>query len=119
MSLRILADESVDFRIVKVLRNKGIEVIFVTEEDPGIPDNEVIGHAKDKNALLLTEDSDFGEWVFVHKVRNISVLFLRYKTEEIEKISDSLVKTLIDYGDSLSGKFVVITVNKIRIREAL
>jgi hypothetical protein len=67
----------------------------------------------------LTEDSDFGEWVFVHKVRSISVLFLRYKTEEIKRISDSLVKTLIDSGVSLSGKFVVITVNKIRIRDAL
>ncbi len=119
MSLRILADESVDFRIVKALRNKGFEVISVAEENPGIPDKDVIDYSKDNNALLLTEDSDFGEWVFVHKVRSVSVIFLRYKTEEIERISNSLVKTLIDYGVSLSGKFVVITLNKIRIREAL
>lgn len=119
MSLRILADESVDYRIVKALRSKGFEVISVLEENPGIPDKDVIGHAKVNNALLLTEDSDFGEWVFVHKTRNISVIFLRYKAEEIENISDSLIKTLIDYSVSLSGKFVVITVNKIRIREAL
>jgi len=119
LSLRILADESVDNRIVKALRNKGFKVISVVEENPGIPDKDVIDQAKDNNALLLTEDSDFGEWVFVHKVRNISVIFLRYKTAEIGSISDSLVRTLIDYGISLSGKFVVITVNKIRIREAL
>jgi predicted nuclease of predicted toxin-antitoxin system len=119
LSLRILADESVDYRIVKALRNKDFEVISVVEGNPGIPDKDVIDQAKDNNALLLTEDSDFGEWVFVHKVRNISVIFLRYKTAEIDSISDSLVRTLIDYGISLSGKFVVITVNKIRIREAL
>lgn len=119
MSLRILADESVDYRIVKALRNKGFEVVSIVEENPGIPDKDVIGHAKINNALLLTEDSDFGEWVFVHKARNISVIFLRYKAKEIESISDSLIKTLIDYGVSLSGKFVVITVNKIRVREAL
>jgi len=119
LRLRILADESVDYRIIKALRNKGFEVISILEENPGIPDKDVIGLAKDNNALLLAEDSDFGEWVFVHRVRNISVIFLRYKAEEIESISDSLIKTLIEYGVSLSGKFVVITVNKIRVREGL
>jgi hypothetical protein len=42
LSLRILADESVDYRIVKALRNKSFEVISVVEENPGIPDNDVI-----------------------------------------------------------------------------
>ena len=49
--------------------------------------------------------------------KQISVIFLRYDSKDIVKITDSLIKVLHDYGASLYGKFVVITVNKIRIRE--
>ena len=41
---------------------------------------EIIGLAKRFNALLLTEDSDFGHWVFAKKEKEISVIFLRYDT---------------------------------------
>lgn len=30
------------------------------------------------NYAILTEDKDFGEWVFAHHVQGLSVLFLRY-----------------------------------------
>ena len=51
--------------------------------------------------------------------KGISVIFLRYDSRDLVKITDSLIKVLNDYGSSLYGKFVVITVNKIRIREIL
>ena len=42
---------------------------------------------------------------------------MRYKPEEIKNISDSLIKILTDYVNSLYRKFVVVTVKKIRIRD--
>ncbi len=59
MNLKILADESVDFRIVVELANKGFEVISVLQNHQGILDKEVLELARQYNALLLTEDSDF------------------------------------------------------------
>ena len=117
MQFKILADEDVDFRIVTALINSGYEVISVLREHQGISDDEVIGLAKRFNAILLTEDSDFGHWVYARKEREISVLFLRYESKDQGRIADSLIGVLSDYGVSLYGKFVVITVNKIRIRE--
>lgn len=117
MQVKILADEDVDFRIVTSLRDKAFDVISVLREYQGIKDEEVIGIAKRSNALLLTEDSDFGHWVFARNEKEISVIFLRYKSKDVIKITDSLVKIITEYSSSLYGKFVVITANKIRIRE--
>ena len=117
MHLKILADESLDFRIVTELRNKGFEVISVLREYQGSSDKTVLELARKHNALLVTEDSDFGEWVFSHKEKNVSVIFLRYKSEQLEDIASSLIKLLNKYDVSLYGKFAVITVKKIRIRE--
>ena len=53
--------------MVRDLISKGFEVISVLKDYQGIQDKEVLELAKRHDALLLTEDSDFGEWVFTHK----------------------------------------------------
>jgi hypothetical protein len=44
----ILADENVDFRIIKDLRNKGVNVISILEDYRSISDKEVLQLARDK-----------------------------------------------------------------------
>lgn len=119
MSLKVLADESVDFRIVKSLMDAGFDVVSVLKNYQGVSDKNVLELARHLNALLLTEDSDFGEWIFAHKEKDVSVIFLRYKAPEMEDISNSLKRILFEYNTSLHGKFAVITVKKIRIREVI
>lgn len=117
MPLKILADEDVDYRIVRELRKKGFEVVSVLEDYKGVSDKEVLRIAKNKGALLITEDKDFGEWVFAHKEKSVGIVFLRYKPVELKKIQDTLINILLKYSDSLYKKFAVIKVNKTRIRE--
>ena len=119
MKLKIFADENVDYRIIKYLRNEGFYIISVLEEYRGISDKAVLSLAKEKEALLLTEDKDFGEWVYSFKEKNIGIVFLRYKPNEIKEISHSLLRLLQKYEDTLYKKFTVIRTNKIRIRELL
>lgn len=73
--------------------------------------------AKRYEALLLTEDKDFGKWVFAHKYKEVGIIFLRYNPGDLEKIIRSLIAVLKKYGDALAQKFVVIRVKKIRIRD--
>jgi predicted nuclease of predicted toxin-antitoxin system len=117
LQLKILADEDVDFRIVTALKDKGFDVISVLREHHGISDDAVIDLAKCFNAILLTEDSDFGHWVFAGNEKDISVIFLRYVSKDFGGITESLIRILNDQGISLYGKFAVVTVNKIRIRD--
>lgn len=117
MSLKLLIDENVDFRIVKELQNSGFEVISISQNFKGISDIQVLELTKKFNAILITEDSDFGEWIFAHKESMVGVVFLRYHYKELEKILLLLIQTLKKYDKELYHKFVVITPKKVRIRK--
>lgn len=81
----ILADENIHYFIIKKLREAGFIVISVNEISKGIKDEKVITWAIQNNYLLLTEDKDFGEWVFAHHVKNLSVIFLRSHSMNIKQ----------------------------------
>lgn len=83
----ILADENIYSYIIKSLREAGFNVLSVSESSKGIKDDQVIQLTLQNNYLLLTEDKDFGEWVFAHHVKDLSVLFLRYSFCEFQEIA--------------------------------
>ncbi len=113
----IIADENVHAGIIKALRDNNIDVVSVREDFGGMTDEQVILLSKDSNSIILTEDKDFGEWVFAHKVQEISVIFLRYSFNEKDKIVIMLLNLINQKGDSLFNKFTTVTINKIRSRE--
>ncbi|BCB97064.1 hypothetical protein JZK55_19860 [Dissulfurispira thermophila] len=116
MHLKLLADESLDFRIVLNLKEAGFEIISVLKDYQGASDRKVLELSKTFNAIIITEDKDFGEWIFAHKEKSIGVIFLRYNSTEFQKISSSLIILLKKFGTELYGKFTVVTIKKIRIR---
>lgn len=82
MNYQIVADESVDFRIVVQLREVGLTVYSIAEEQPSITDNSVLSIACDKQALLLTEDKDFGELVFRLQLPHHGILLIRIERSD-------------------------------------
>jgi len=113
----ILADESVNFKIIVALRDKGYEVDAIIEETPSVKDAVVLQLANDKEALLLTYDKDFGELTFKDKISNYGIVLLRCSDQPIIKQINLLLNLLDEYGDDLSFKFTVLTSdNNIRIR---
>jgi predicted nuclease of predicted toxin-antitoxin system len=112
----ILADENIHSFIITSIRDAGIDVISVREHASGINDENVIQIALQNNWLLLTEDKDFGEWVFAHHIEGLSVLFLRYSFYEFRDIAQTVVHLL--KSQQLDGPFfATITTKKIRIRK--
>lgn len=75
--MNLLIDESVDRQVVEKLRQDGHNVVYVSEMDPGISDDEVLSIANKMGALLVTADKDFGELVFRRQQINAGVLLIR------------------------------------------
>ena len=75
--MRIVADESVDGRIVDRLRLAGHDVLSIAESAPGTPDDEVLAAADMAGILLLTADKDFGELVYRRQMAHCGVVLLR------------------------------------------
>ncbi len=114
-----LIDESVDQRIIRKLKPLGLNTIMVSVVACGLPDDEVLNLAESHNAILITEDRDFGEWVFAHGRQGVSIVYLRYRNGELEAITDALRTVLSSLPQNLRGKFTVITPKKIRVRNLL
>ena len=80
-------------------------------------DTDILKMALAQGMLIVTEDKDFGEYVFSHKMTSGGVIFLRYEFSEMPQIISILRNLLERTPSELNGKFVVITPRKIRIRD--
>ena len=103
MKYQIVADESVDFRIVIQLRQIGLTVYAIVEQQPSIRDEQVLAIANEYEALLITEDKDFGELVFRLQLPHRGILLIRI-VDAGQKI-ESVVRTIAKYHAELLDKF--------------
>ncbi|MEO5570241.1 MAG: DUF5615 family PIN-like protein [Bacteroidia bacterium] len=76
--MELIADESVDFGIIRLFRKRGIIVFSITEDFPQADDTKVLEIANGKALLLLTEDKDFGELAYRLKLHHKGILLIRF-----------------------------------------
>lgn len=114
--MRLLADESCDFAVVRALRAADHDVVAVAELARGLDDAAVLELAVTQRRLLLTEDKDFGQWVFAEKRASAGVVLLRYSARARREILTGVVQLVNRRGDALAGSFVVMQPGRVRIR---
>ncbi|MBC7389846.1 MAG: DUF5615 family PIN-like protein [Opitutaceae bacterium] len=113
----ILADENIDHQLIEIIRKEGIDVYSVYEQNRGISDESVILLSRNPPRIILTEDKDFGEWVFAHHIEGLSIILLRYHFKNTHQIGDILVNLIKNQSLQLYGYFTTVTVDKIRVRK--
>ncbi|MBC8111169.1 MAG: DUF5615 family PIN-like protein [Verrucomicrobia bacterium] len=113
----IVADESLNANFTHELRKLGYEIYAIQESDAGISDKEVIEISKRLGSILITEDKDFGEWIFSHHIKDLSVIFLRYEKKYFEKVLNALIDSLNQIDQEPDYQFITITKDKIRKRK--
>jgi len=117
--MKILADENIEAEIVAGLRNAGHSVIDIKETTPGIEDSEVLKIALEVDAILLTNDKDFGELVYREGHYSKGVILIRLgKLRTVEK--QELVLTVIaEHEADLSKAFTIVSQSGLRIRKRI
>jgi predicted nuclease of predicted toxin-antitoxin system len=114
--MRFLLDESIDIRLADYLREHGHDVVTVAADyQPSIPDTEVLAIAERKGRMLLTNDRDFGQLVFLHGQPHAGVLYFRLGTFEVAPLASRLEQVLRDYSEHLD-EFLVVTPRSVRVR---
>lgn len=113
--MRLIADESCDFAIVRGLRAAGYDLTSVAESHAGIPDERVIDLARSERRILITEDKDFGQLVFSAAKETSGVLLVRYPALARAGLVATLLSLLSERGDSLYSCFVVLEPGRIRL----
>jgi len=115
-TLEFLADESCDFAFVRVLRQNEYDVKAIVEVMPGASDLKVLESGFEEKRVLLTEDKDFGEWIFSQKNATSGVILLRYPIETRLQMSLSIVELVSEHGSELRNRYVVLEPGRARIR---
>lgn len=114
--LRFLADESCDFAVVKALRSVGYDVTSVAQTMPSSPDQAVLALAEKEERILLTEDKDFGEWVFVYGRKNTGILFIRYPAKLRAQMVEAVIELVTEHEKDLMKVYAVLEPGRVRIR---
>lgn len=114
--MRFVADECLDARIIKRLVVDGHDLVVVRTELTGRKDEDVLRITRDRDAMLITEDKDFGELVFRLKAIHAGVVLVRMHgltgAEQAQRVSQAVK----DHGAELLNAFTVITGKRLRIR---
>lgn len=117
-SLGFVADENFDFSVIKRLRADGYSVLAIAESFFSISDPQVLQIAVDRQAVLLTEDKDFGELVHRLRMPHCGILLVRLfnidSAEKAKRVSD----VVDDRHEELINSFSVMTNDQLRIRPA-
>lgn len=116
-SVTFLADESCDFAVVRALRAAGYSVEAICELSPGMPDEAVLALAVKNGRLLLTEDKDFGEWIYAHEQAMAGVLLIRYPANTRAAMVKTIVDLIEQHGEDLTGSYTVLEPGRARIRK--
>lgn len=114
--MNLFADESVDRAIVERLRADGHDIVSVTEQSPGLTDDEVLQQANDRGALLLTADKDFGELVYRLGRVYVGVMLLRLEGLPSPVKAETTAQAFQDHASELAGAFSVVSPGHVRIR---
>ncbi len=112
----LIADECVDFTIVENLRAYGLDIFSIAEQEPSIADEDVLSIAVRKNAILITEDKDFGDLVFRLKLPHRGIILLRLSNIPNDKKAAHAAKIILEHISELPGVFAVYDGFSLRIR---
>ncbi len=114
--MRFFADENMARAIVAWIRSAGHDVLYAAELKPGEADDVWLSRAQADNRLIVTADKDFGELVFRERLNSAGVLLLRMEDLTVQQrlVRLQSVWTLVEANPT--GKFIVITDRKVRVR---
>jgi len=117
--MQFLADENLEKPIVDWLREEGHDVIYIAEEAPSIKDEKIIQLALKENRILITNDKDFGELVFHYGNITSGIILIRSKDKRFQKKLELVKQVLKEIKNKISGNFIVVNENGIRIKKIL
>ncbi len=112
----LIADECLNQNLINLLLQEGYEVNSINKTNSGISDFNVIKIVKNLEGILITEDADFGEWIFAHHVKNLSVIFLRYDKIYLDFIKERLLEEVKNIVGEVDKYFITISNKKVRRR---
>ena len=111
-----VADENIDSAIIRRLRGAGHDVLWIAESAPGSSDDQVLTIAEQQARVLITGDTDFGEFVFRQGRASAGILLVRLAGLPPERKASIVAEVVSKHTTELPGAFSVVVPGHVRIR---
>jgi predicted nuclease of predicted toxin-antitoxin system len=114
--MRLLADENVPLKAIRLLRGKGDDTLSISESQPQTSDEDVLELAEKDARIVLTFDKDFGELAFCfHLPASCGIILFRIPLLSVDYVTDIIIEVIESRSD-WAGHFSVIEPGRIRMR---
>jgi len=114
-SIKFLADVNIEKPIIDHLLEIGYNILWVTDINCQMDDDDLLKLANKERRILITNDRDFGEFVFRQGRVSEGVILIRLKGHNVKEKIHLLKKLVLMHKSKLKGHFTVLTKKKIRI----
>ncbi len=112
--IRFIADVNVEKRIIDCLIKLGFDVKWIPDYDCEMNDADLLAMATNENRILITNDKDFGELVFLRKQNFAGIILIRVKGQNTKEKVNLVEKLILNYKEKLPDHFSIITKTKFR-----
>lgn len=114
--MKIIVDECCPSYITQALRSDGHDVIYIAEESPSLTDNDILSRALKESRIIVTEDRDFCELVFLNKRSTYGIVLVRINAQKRTEKTQRVRETFANQEAELVNAMVTITLTNTRIR---
>lgn len=114
--MRFRIDENVPKPIFEWLHSQGHDVLVAGEVAAGESDTHWLALAESEQRLVMTADKDFGELIFRDQLNSHGVILLRLYDLAIAERLTRLQEVWSVIEANPSGKFIVVTSKRVRVR---
>ncbi len=99
----------------EILTELGHDAIFAADIDPKASDETLLAQSAAQERILVTEDKDFGELVFVFGLPHAGII--RFAELESSGAASTMEYLINNHAAEMqAGAMIVVTPNQIRIR---
>ena len=100
-----------------MLLSDGHDVLSAIDVDPTATDTELLELAREQGRVLITEDKDFGELVFVRRHPHVGII--RFTNLTVDEKVVAMRELLEQHSSAFDEQcIIVVTRNRIRIRRS-
>ncbi len=113
-NIKFIADVNVEKVIVDYLLEEGYDIKWIPDYNCEMLDEDLLEMAKVEGRILITNDKDFGELIFLQKRLSVGIILIRIKGQKVEVKLKLIKKLFQNYRNKLLNNFIIITDKKLR-----
>ncbi len=113
--IKFLADVNMEKPLVDYLSGQGYDIKWVPDYNCEMADEDLLKLANEEKRILITNDKDFGELIFLQRRLSYGTILFRVKGQKSQEKVKLMKKVLMGHRDAILNHYIVITKAKIRI----